>query len=120
MNQSLWGVAAVRGGAAVGVMFALAAVLTQLSVGVATGVTAYAAGCGLSALALSIGWACAVGLSGWAFLTGFVVNVGGQLTFTHRDLEHLALLLALSAAVSLLRPRGSVRRTDSEARRRDP
>jgi len=104
MNGSLWGVLAVRAGVAEAAMFALAALFARLGVGVVTGVLAYAACCVLAGIVLTVGWACAVGVSGWAFLTGFVVNAYGRLTFAQSDLEHLALLLALSAAVSLLRP----------------
>lgn len=102
---------AVRAGMVEVGLFALAAVFARLGVSTVTGVLAYAAFCGLAAIVLTIGWAVAIGLSGWAFLTGFVVNAYGQLTFAPHDLEHLALLLALSAAVSLLRPRSASQRS---------
>jgi hypothetical protein len=111
VSGSLWSVIAVRAGMAEAGMFALAAVFARLGVGTVTGVLAYAACCGLAAIVLTIGWAVAVGLSGWAFLTGVVVNAYGQLTFARPDLEHLALLLALSVAVSLLRPRSGSQRS---------
>ncbi|MBO0691764.1 MAG: hypothetical protein J2P58_02605 [Acidimicrobiaceae bacterium] len=106
MRGSLWRVFAVRAGVAAGAMFVLAAVFTSLQVGLLVGLVGYVACCGLAALALPLRYAVLTGLTGWAFLTGFVVNVDGQLTFAPADLRHLALLLALSAAVSVCAPTG--------------
>lgn len=107
MDRSLWTVAAVRAGTVAGAMFTLAAVFTQVGIGIVTGLVAFAGCCGLGALALPLRYATLTGLTGWALLTGFVVNVGGQLTFDAGDLRHLALLLALSCAASVLvRPPG--------------
>jgi hypothetical protein len=104
MRTSVWGVFAVRAGMAGAAMFALAAVFTTLRVGLLVGLLGYVGCCGLAALALPLRYAVLTGLTGWAFLTGFVVNVDGQLTFGAGDLRHLALLLALSSAVSVLAP----------------
>lgn len=102
MRRTLWNLSAVRAGWAGAGMLILAAVFVQADVGLLTGLLGYLAACGLAALALPVRYAVLVGLTGWAFLTGFVVNVGGQLTFAGGDLRHLALLLALPAAVSVL------------------
>lgn len=104
MRSSLWGVSAVRAGVAGSMMFALAALFVQVHVALIVGVLGYAGSCALAALMLPVRYAVLTGLSGWAFLTGFVVNVGGRLTLGRGDLEHLALLLALSFTVSVLVP----------------
>ena len=66
----------------------------------------------LLALAVPLGYAALLGLSGWGLLTGFVVNTGGQLTFAASDLERLALLVAASTAVAVLRPRPPTQRRE--------
>jgi hypothetical protein len=105
MDGSLFDVAAVRAGAAFATLFALAAVFVATRVDVGTGFLAYLALCGLFALALPPRLAFLVSLSGWGFLTGFVVNRGGQLTFAVPDLAHLTVLVTVGTAVSVLRPR---------------
>jgi hypothetical protein len=95
----------VRAATAFGLLFALAAVCVAAHVDVTMGLIAYLGSCGLVSLGLSLGYAELVALSAWGFLTGFVVNRGGELTFRPADLEHLAALLALAAAVVVLRTR---------------
>jgi len=84
-------------------MAVLAAAFTSWHVSVLTGLLGYGACCGLAALALPLRYAALTGVTGWAFLTGFVVNADGSLTFARGDLEHLAMLLVLSAALSVAR-----------------
>lgn len=104
MDSGLWRIFAVRAGACAVALFVLAAVFARLQVTVAVGLVAYIAACGLAALVLPLRYALLLGLTGWGFLTGFVVNVGGELTFAVGDLRDLGLLLALPAAVSVLVP----------------
>ena len=53
----------------------------------------------------------AVAVSAWAFLTGFVVHAGGQLTFQAADLDRLGLLvLVASLAASAVASVRGVRR----------
>lgn len=87
---------------AVGALFAMAAVLAHVHVGVPAGLAAYALVCCLGAVLVTPGLAAVVGLSGWGFLTGFVVNTGGRLSFAGSDLRHLVLLLVLPVAVAAL------------------
>lgn len=95
----------MRAGAAFVLLFGLAAGFVAGHVGTLAGLVAYVGACGVCALLLPPGYAALTGLSGWAFLTGFVVNTAGRLTFAVPDLERLALLVALSIAVSAVRPR---------------
>ncbi|MEP9383995.1 hypothetical protein [Nocardioides sp. KR10-350] len=106
MGGSLGTLYAVRAGLAAAMMLALSAVFVQLHVGLLVGLLGYVGSCGLAALLLPLRYAVLTGLTGWALLTGFVVNVGGRLTFASGDLQHLAVLIALSAAVSVSRPAG--------------
>lgn len=96
-------VVAVRAAIAFGVLFALAAVCTSAHVTLTVGLIVYVAACAFAALTLSLGYAELVALSAWGFLTGFVVNRGGRLTFHPTDVEHLALLLVLAAVVVVSR-----------------
>lgn len=54
----------------------------------------------LSCVGLPVRYAALTGLSAWGFLTGFVVNDGGLLTFATADLLRLAILVGLGVTVS--------------------
>lgn len=54
-----------------------------------------------SCLALPLPWALVTGISAWGFVTGFVVNTAGQLTFDTGDLQRAGVFLALAAAASI-------------------
>jgi len=95
-------VVAVRAGIFGAVLFVEAAVFTRAGVGVLTGLLGTIATCVAAAVLLTLGYALLVGTTGWALLTGFVVNADGALTFGGGDLRHLAILLGLSAATSVL------------------
>ena len=105
MESRLSELAAVRAGLGFVGLLALAAVLARTHADLDTGLIGFLGAGALLALAVPLGYAALLGLSGWGLLTGFVVNAGGQLTFAASDLEHLALLVAASTAVAVLRPR---------------
>ena len=98
---SLIEVVEVRAGIAAGALLTLAAVVTAAHTSAPIGTLGYLGLCLFAAAALTPMWAAAIGLAGWGFLTGFVVNAGGQLTFHARDLERLAALVVLSLATSV-------------------
>ena len=105
MESRLSELAAVRAGLGFVGLLALAAVLARTHADLDTGLIGFLGAGALLALTVPLGYAALLGLSGWGLLTGFVVNAGGQLTFAASDLEHLALLVAASTAVAVLRPR---------------
>ncbi len=99
------------------VLLALAAVFTRTHADLTTGLIGYLGACAIAALSVPFGYAALLGLSGWGLLTGFVVNVGGQLTFAATDLDHLAVLVTLSVAVAVLRPQRASRMRAARSRR---
>ncbi|WGL51560.1 hypothetical protein P5P86_16525 [Nocardioides sp. BP30] len=117
MESRLTDVAAVRAGWGFALLFGLAALLAHTHADLAAGLFGFLGACALAALTVPFGYAVLLGLSGWGFLTGFVVNSGGQLSFAGSDLGHLALLVALSAAVAVLRPRGAAHTRAARQRR---
>lgn len=104
MEPHLSDVAAVRAGFGFGALLSLAAVMTRTHADLHVGMIGFLGGAALSALAVPLGYSALLGLSAWGLLTGFVVNTGGQLTFAGSDLLRLALLVALSMSVAVLRP----------------
>jgi hypothetical protein len=95
---SLWTLAELRFGTAVGLEFAATAVCRHLT----TGAAGIVLGTVVVGGAFLLPWRYAGGLAvtAWAFLTGFVVNTGGQLSFGPDDARHLVDLAAAAVLVS--------------------
>lgn len=110
-SPTLGDVPQVRFAVVNGVVFLTATVCHVLRVGVPTGAVAMGSLLVLSCLALPVRYAAATGLCAWAFLTGFVVNTGGQLTFAHDDLTRMLLLVAVGVLTSSARTLGQRRRS---------
>ncbi|MCW2793540.1 MAG: hypothetical protein JWO76_2638 [Nocardioides sp.] len=97
-HPSLWSLPGVGFASAAGLELAATAVCRQLPAP-AGGLVLVAIGVGGSLL-LPWRYAVALAVTTWAFLTGFVVHDGGQLTFTPGDLRHAAALVGAAALVS--------------------
>jgi hypothetical protein len=78
------------------------AVGTRSGAGVPLGLAVVTTLAVAASLTLPMRLAVLTGLSAWAFLTGFVVNLGGRLTFHQEDVARLGVLLAATALASLL------------------
>jgi hypothetical protein len=91
----------VRFGLAQAAVLVAATLCERLGADVATGTVVLTGVAAAGSVRLPLRLAALVGLSAWAFVTGFVVNAGGQLTFGAADLDRLVLveLVALVAAV---------------------
>jgi len=86
----------VRFGLAAGAVAALVTVCVRLGVDAATALALVAGVVAAAGVALPRRFAAAVALSAWGFLTGFVVNTGGQLTFGPADLDRLGVLVIVA------------------------
>ena len=91
----------LRLGLAVLAVAAAAAVCARTGAGVTAGLVVMAAVGAVGSLVLPVRLAGVAGLSAWAFLTGFVVHVGGRLTLHQADLARLGLLLAATVLASI-------------------
>jgi hypothetical protein len=112
-SQSISDLPEVRLSVANAAIFVAATVCHVLRTDVRAGALAVGGVLLLSCLVLPVRYAAASGLCAWAFLTGFVVNAGGQLTF---DRDDLARMLVLVAAGVL----GSSVVSDGHGQRRHP
>lgn len=101
-TSSLTDLPEVRFGFAEGALLVAATVCSRLDVGVQWGLVLLGAITAVACVVLPLRFSVGVAVSAWAFLTGFVVHVGGQLTFGATDLERMGflVLVALLAAVA--------------------
>ena len=92
----------VRFGLAEAALLMAATVSRRLDVDARVGLVVLGTVAAACCLALAPRFRCAVGVSAWAFLTGFVVHTGGQLTLGRSDLERLGALVAVALVASAL------------------
>ena len=114
-TPSLTDLPEVRFGFAEAALLVAATACCRLDVGVPYGLVLLAAITAVACAILPPRFSAGVAVSAWAFLTGFVVHVGGQLTFGGTDLERmgfLVLVALLAAAAAAVVPRGGRRRPD--------
>jgi hypothetical protein len=93
----------------VGILFGTTAVCMRLGLDTATSGLVLATVAISASLLLPLRYAAPLGLVAWAFLTGFIVNLGGQLSFAGDDAPRAAVLV-LAAAFASLAARVSDRR----------
>ncbi|MFC4785739.1 hypothetical protein ACT8ZV_14770 [Nocardioides sp. MAHUQ-72] len=96
----LTGLPEVRFGLAEAAVVVTATVCHRVGADARTGTVALAVVAVASCLTLPARFTVGVALSAWAFLTGFLVHAGGQLTFRTADLDRLGLLLLLCLAAT--------------------
>lgn len=101
-TPSLTDLPEVRFGFAEAALLVVATACSRLDVGVPVGLVMLGGITAVACVVLPLRFSVGVGLSAWAFLTGFVVHVGGQLTFGAADLERMGflVLVALLAAAA--------------------
>jgi hypothetical protein len=100
-TPSLSTVPDVRFGGAVGLLFAATAVCQHL-VPTADGGLVLATIVALTSLTLPARYAVGLAASAWALLTGFFVNVGGQLTFSSDDVRRALVLVVVATVAATL------------------
>ena len=83
----------VRLGLAEGGVLAAVTVCVRLGVGVPVALAVLAGLAAAASPALPRRFSAVVALSAWAFLTGFLVNAGGQLTLHAADLQRMGILV---------------------------
>jgi hypothetical protein len=97
LHRPLDDVPEVRLGICVAVSFVCATLLHVVEAGPWAGAVTTLLVVAVGATTLPLLLAAGLGATGWGFVTGFVVNTGGQLTFDPADLVRLTLMV--SAAV---------------------
>lgn len=114
-SPSLWSEPEVRFGAAAGLLFAATAVCRHLPT--TEGALVLGAIVAGGALTLPARYAAGLGVAAWAFLTGFVFNAGGQLTFTAGDVRRAVMLVVAASVVACVA--GAHRRSRDRSARTD-
>lgn len=92
----------VRFGFAEASLLVAATFCARLGVDVRVGQVMLVAVAVAACLALPVRFAVVVGLSAWAFLTGFVVNAVGQLSFHPADLDRMGVLVLVALLAATL------------------
>lgn len=92
----------VRFGFAEAAVLVAATVCHDLGVSVQVGLVLLALVVVVSAAYLPPRFTVVVALSAWAFLTGFVVNAGGQLSFHPADLDRMGVLVLVALLAATL------------------
>ena len=96
-----------RMGLGVGLVAVLTAVLHTVGAGPTAGLVVLGLVVVLAAAALPWALATLVAISAWAFLTGFLANALGVLTFGYADLVRAGVLLAAAAVAAAGRTTGA-------------
>jgi len=100
--QGLLDLPEVRFGFAEAALLVTVTVCGRLGLDVSTGLVVLAAVAATSCAVLPLRFSWAVGLSAWAFLTGFVVNAVGQLSFRPADLDRMGVLVLVAMLAATL------------------